>query len=67
MAQPATITLHNIAGNEKGIFTDNKILQCKTHLPAGRALQKFAQLLTQIRQESNTDFFWKKLQYLKIR
>ena len=65
-SQTGILTADNIDGFEKRVFFENQILQCKTHLPAGRALQQFAQLLTQIRQESNTDFFWKKLQSIEI-
>lgn len=65
-SQVGILTTENIKGFEKRIFFDNKILQCKTHFPAGRALQFYAQFFAQVRQEASTDFFWEGLRSIEL-
>lgn len=65
-SQLGVLAEENLLGFEKRAFFDKKMLQCKTHFPAGRALRFFSQLFAQIRQESNTDFFWEEIRKIEM-
>lgn len=64
-SQVGILAEKNIEGFEKRFFFDKRVLQCKTHFPAGRALQFYAQFFAQIRQQVSTDFFWEGLRYVE--
>ena len=48
-------------GFEERAFFDNQNIQCISHLPAGRSLNLFADLLRNIRDEKDNSFFWNKV------
>ena len=51
-------------GFEERAFFDNQNIQCISHLPAGRSLNLFADLLRNIRDEKDNSFFWNKVKLL---
>lgn len=51
-----------LSGFEKRSYLNNETLQAVTHLPAGRALNLFANLFAEIRGEKNPDYFWRELE-----
>lgn len=57
------ITFANPVGTnfEKRQFFNQKEISCVTHIPAGRTLNMYAQFFQEVRQESDSDYFWKKL------
>ena len=58
-------TKEKITNFETRAFFNGNTIQCISHLPAGRSLNLIANFLKEIRQDKSTDFFWKKIKYLK--
>ena len=51
---------------EKRAYFDKKMIDCITHIPAGRALSMFANLFSEIRNETSQDHFWQIMKNIKF-
>ena len=50
---------------EQRAYFDQKMINCISHIPAGRALNIFANFFGQIRGEATPDYFWQLMKNLK--
>jgi hypothetical protein len=62
------ISLASVNNNkfEKRAYFNQKLIDCITHIPAGRALNIFANLFSEIRGETTSDHFWQIMKNMKI-
>ena len=66
-SQIAVKTKESIDGFETRAFFNGNSLQCISHLPAGRSLDLIANFMKIIREDKNTNYFWKKMGILKYK
>lgn len=61
-SQLAIVSQKVLPNLEERKYFDDKILSCISHIPAGRALNVFANLFQEIREELDPGYFWRLLQ-----
>jgi hypothetical protein len=66
-SQVASISNKTLRGFESRAFFNNQVIQCITHLPAGRSLNLIANLLKDIREDEDNSYFWNKAKSLNFK
>ena len=66
-SQIAVKTKESLSGFETRAFFNGNSLQCISYLPAGRSLDLIANFIKIIREDKNTNYFWKKMRSLKYK